>query len=349
MAIITPGAFTYTQWGQRHDATGKIATLVDLLSQKNSIIEDGLTVECQSGNAYEYTQVVKLPTPARRSYNVGVPITMAGVAKQTAVCMEYADWVQFDASLAELGGNLAELRAQEVAMHMEGLGQLVASDLFYANRATDPTQLTGLANIYNTVNTATSPIASNVIDCGGTGSTNSSMWLVTWGPRHIHLLFPKGTQAGLKHEDFGKGWGLDGSTPALQLPVYRDYLSWKLGLAIHDYRFGVRACNIDVTLLNGGSAANLINILVRMTQKTPVQPAGVGPVQDATDATDKIVMGRSAIYVNRTIATFLDLQAMNKTNVLLKMEEWDGQAVTTFRGIPIRIVDKLTTTESRVT
>lgn len=347
MALITPGAFTYSEWGLRHDATGKISTLVDLLSQKNGIVEDMLTVECQSGNAFEYTQVVKLPTPARRSYNVGVPITQAGVAKQTAVCMEYADWVQFDASLAELGGNLAELRAQEVALHMEALSQTVATDLFYANRATDPTQLTGLANIYNTVNPANSPIAGNVIDCGGTGNTNSSMWLVTWGPRHIHALFPKGTQAGLKHNDHGKGWGLDQSTPQLQMEVYRDYLSWKLGLAVHDYRFGVRACNIDVTLLNGGNAANLINTLVRMTQKPPIQPAGVGPVQDS-DAPDKIVMGRSAIYVNRTIATYLDLQAMNKTNVLLKMEEWDGEAVTTFRSIPIRVVDALLTTESRV-
>jgi major capsid protein gp7 len=347
MAVITPGAMTYSEWGLRHDPTGKISTLVDLLSQQNGIVDDMLTVECQSGNAYEYTQVVKLPTPARRSYNVGVPITQAGVAKQTAVCMEYGDWVQFDASLAELGGTLAELRAQEVALHMEGLSQLVATDLFYANRSLDPTQLTGLANIYNTINPANSPIASNVIDCGGTGSTNTSMWLITWGPKHIHALFPKGTQAGLKHEDFGKGWGLDNSTPQMQLPVYRDYLSWKLGLAVHDWRFGVRACNIDVTQLSGGSAANLINTLVRMTQRMPIQPAGVGPVQDS-DAPDKIVMGRSAIYCNRTIATYLDLQAMNKTNVLLKMEEWDGKAVTTFRSIPIRVVDVISTSESWV-
>ena len=59
-------------------------------------------------------------------------------------------------------------------------------------------------------------------------------------------------------------------------------------------------------------------------------------------------MGRSAIYCNRTIATTLDLQAMNKTNVLLKMEEWDGEAVTTFRGIPIRVTDSLLNTETRV-
>jgi len=52
--------------------------------------------------------------------------------------------------------------------------------------------------------------------------------------------------------------------------------------------------------------------------------------------------------MNRTILTYLDQQAMNKTNVLLRMEEWDGESVTTFRGIPLRCVDALLSTESRV-
>ena len=139
-------------------------------------------------------------------------------------------------------------------------------------RTAGPTRLssTGLANIYNTVNPATSPIAQNVLDGGGTANTNASIWLVTWGPKQIHALFPKGTQAGLKHEDFGKGWGLDGSTPQMQLPVYRDYISWKLGLAVHDWRYAVRCANIDVpTIIGGTSTFNIINALVKMTAKMP--------------------------------------------------------------------------------
>lgn len=345
MATLTPGAMTYSEWALRHDSSGKMSTLVDLLSQKNGILEDALAVECQSGNAFEYTQVVKLPTPSRRVYNQGIAATLAGVAKQVSTCSEYADWAKYDASLAELGGNLAELRGGEDALHMEGMSQLVASDLFYASRLADPTQFTGLANIYNTVNTANSPIANNVIDCGGTGSTNTSMWLVVWGPNKIHTIYPKGTTAGLQHKDMGLGWALDANS--LEYLAYRTYLGWKLGLAIHDWRYCVRACNIDVTLLNGGSAANLINTLVRMVHRTPTMAAGVAPVQDS-DAPDKVVMGRAAIYCDRTVQTYLDLQAMNKTNVLLQMEQWQGESVTTFRGIPIRCVDALLDTEARV-
>ena len=345
MATLTPGAFTYSEWGLRHDPTGKVSSLVDLLSQNNGILDDMLTVECQAGNVFQYTQVVKLPAPTRRLYNQGVPRTLAGVAKQVATCAEYADWSVFDKSLAELGGNLSELRMQEDQLHLEGMSQLVASDLFYGNRTTDPTQFTGLSNIYNTVSTATSPIATNVIDGGGTGSTNCSMWLVYWGPKMIHTIFPKGTQAGLQHMDMGLLPAVDSSSN--EYLAYRTYMEWKLGLAIHDWRYCVRACNIDVSLLNGGSAANLINMLVRMVHRTPTAPAGVAPVQ-TMDGPDKVVMGRPAIYVNRTVQTYLDLQAMNKTNVLLKMEEWDGESVTTFRSIPIRCVDALLSTESRV-
>ena len=59
-------------------------------------------------------------------------------------------------------------------------------------------------------------------------------------------------------------------------------------------------------------------------------------------------MYKPAFYCNRTISTYLDLQALNKSNVLLKLEEWDGRPVMTFRGIPIRTCDAILSTEARV-
>jgi hypothetical protein len=60
------------------------------------------------------------------------------------------------------------------------------------------------------------------------------------------------------------------------------------------------------------------------------------------------VTGRAAIYVNRTVYGALERQVTNKTNILLQLREWDGMTVLTYRGIPIRIVDALLNTESRV-
>lgn len=346
MSTLTPGVFTYAEWALRMDPTGKMSTLVNLLSQNNGILDDQLAVECQSGNAFQFTQVVKLPTPTRRGYNQGISATMAGVAKQVQTCVEYDDLITLDQSLARLGGNLGELRAQEDALHMEAMGQTVASDIFYGNNLTDPTQFTGLANIYNTVTTSTSQIAANVIDCGGTGSTNSSMWLITWGPKHIHSIFPNGLPAGLQHVDKGLQRVLDSNSKPFY--AYETWLQWNIGLAIHDWRFASRAANIDVTAFGTASAANLINILAAQVMKLPVMPRGAGPVQTSDDPRNVTMGTRSAIYVNRTVYLALDLQAQNKTNVLLRMTEWDGYPVLTYRDIPIRIVDALTTSETRV-
>lgn len=346
MATLTPGVFTYAEWALRMDPTGKIATLVNLMSQENGILADALAVECQSGNAFEFTQVVALPTPTRRAYNQGITATMGSVTKQIQTCVEYDTLSTIDDSLARLGGNLGALRAQEDQLHMEGLNQTVASDLFYGNNTTNPTQFTGLSNIYNTVTTSTSQIANNVIDCGGTGSTNASMWLLTWGPKHIHTLFPKGIPAGMQHVDRGLQNTYDASSRLFL--AWQTWLQWNMGLAIHDWRFGVRAANIDVTLFGGGSAPNLIGTLAAMVYKPPVMPAGAAPVQTSDDPTNVQMGTRSAIYVNRTVYLALDLQAQDKTNLLLNMREWDGHVVLSYRGIPFRTVDALTIAETQV-
>lgn len=346
MATLTPGAFTYAEWALRRDSTGRLSQLVNMLSQANEILDDMLSIEANSGNAHEFTQVVKLPTPTRRVYNQGVPATLAAVAKEITTAAEYGDWAIIDRSLAELGDDAEGQRTQEVELHMQGLGQAVASDLFYANRNTDPTAFTGFANIYNTVSTATSAIAGNVIDCGGTGSTNTSMWLMGWGPNSIFTFYPQGTQLGIRHTPFPALPKADAN--GNEYIVLRDYIEWKLGLGIKDWRYCVRACNIDVTLLNGGSAANLISTLVRMVHRVPVTPSGVANVQGSDAPQGLSGINRWAIYVDRTVGTYLDLQAMNKTNVLLQQEQWMGKAITTFRGIPVRTVDALLDTESRV-
>ncbi len=346
MAVQSPGLYSYAEWSARTGSDGKLSTLVNLMTQYNGVMEDCLAAECTNGNVFQYTQVVGLPTPSRRALNQGVARTQGQAAKQATTAVEYADWSVLDNSIAGLGGQLAERRAQELALHMEGMAQKIASDMFYANRATDPTAFTGFANIYNTVSTATSQIARNVIDCGGTGSSNSSIWLVGWGPKAIHTIFPQGMMAGMQHKDMGLLPCQDAN--GYEFLGWRDWLQFNIGLAIHDWRYCVRAANIDTTLLGTANAANLINTLQTMTMKPPTMPAGVAPVQTTDDRLGVITQPRSAIYLNRTVYAALDKQAQNKTNVLLKMEEWDGHTILTYRGIPIRVVDALLNTETRV-
>lgn len=344
MALQSPGVFTYSEWALRMDSTGKASTLVNLLSQRNAILDDMQAAMCQSGNAFEFTQVVKLPTVSRRSYNQGISATQGGVAKQVQTAIEYADLALIDASLARLNSQLQTLRYNEDKLHLQAMGQQVASDLFYSNNATDPTAFTGFANIYNTVTTATSNIANNVIDCGGTQSNNASIWLIGWGDKQIHTIFPNGLPAGLQHEDQGVQNTYDAQGKLYR--AWQTWLQWNLGLAIHDWRFAARACNIDVTLFGGASAPDLIGILAALMMKPPVIESGVGPVQTADDP--DVQIARTAYYTNRTVYLALDNQARTGTNILLQMTQWGGVPTLTYRGVPIRIVDALLNTESRV-
>ena len=58
--------------------------------------------------------------------------------------------------------------------------------------------------------------------------------------------------------------------------------------------------------------------------------------------------GRTVIYANRTLQTFLHLQAMNSKNVNLTIGEYAGKKIPEFLGIPIKRVDALLNTEARV-
>ena len=40
MSTLTPGVFTYSEWALRHDPSGRLSTLVNLLSQENGILAD---------------------------------------------------------------------------------------------------------------------------------------------------------------------------------------------------------------------------------------------------------------------------------------------------------------------
>ena len=147
----------------------------------------------------------------------------------------------------------------------------MAKTLFYGNTFTNPEQFMGLAPRYNTVVAATNGDAVNVIDMGGTASTNTSMWVVTWGPQYCFGMFPKGSVAGLQHRDLGD------MVPAYdsnnnQYRAYRTHFKWDCGLVVKDWRYVVRIANIDVTTLSatGGSEsiASIASCYLSVTNNT---------------------------------------------------------------------------------
>ena len=165
-------------WARRADPDGSIAIVAELLSQCNEIMKDMIWQEGNLPLGHKVTVRSGLPQGTWRAANAGVSASKSMTSQFQFSIGQLQAYSIVDKTLANLNGNVAKFRYQEDMAHIEGLSQQVSSAMFYSNEAITPTQFTGFAPIYNTVNTATAQNAKNVLDAGGTGSSNLSIWLI---------------------------------------------------------------------------------------------------------------------------------------------------------------------------
>ena len=350
--MATNAYLTLADWARRVDAAGRIDDIAEVLSQCNEIFDDMLWREGNLPTGHKSTIRTGLPIGTWRMLYQGVPFTKSTTAQITDATGMLEAYSRIDRKLAELEGDIAAFRLSEDDAHLEGLSQQMATTIFYGNSATNPTQFTGFSPRFNTVCTSTAQNAANVLDGGGTGSSNASIWIIGWGERTNFGIFPKGSKAGLLFEDKGDirpGFDSNG----YEFEAYTSYFRWEAGLVVKDWRYTVRIANLDTTTTAGGLASTtppdifafLSKALVHMPTLTK-RTSGI----TKTDAPDEVAPPLNpAIYVNRTVRQYMDIQAIRDKNVLLRVEDYDGMPITTFRGIPIRVVDALLVTEARVT
>lgn len=242
-------------------------------------------------------------------------------------------YAEVDKALADLNGNTAAFRLSEDRAYIEGISQQVASTLFYGNEGTTPEAFTGLAPRYNSLSAQN---ADNIIDFGGTGSDNMSIWLCAWGPQTGFGIYPKGSQGGLQMTDKGQVTieNVDGSSGRME--GYRTHYRWDVGLTVKDWRYFGRICNIDFSVLNAGDATAvtaqkaLITKMIMLSER--VRTSGA----------------RACWYVPRNIRENLRLGILEKISNNLSWDTVEGKRVMTFDDIPVKRCDSLLNTEARV-
>lgn len=318
---------------KRTDPDGNIATLVELLNQDNPIIQDITMIEGNLPTGHRTSIRTGLPDPTWRKLYGGVQPTKSTSVQVTDSCGMLEDYAEIDKALADLNGNTAAFRLSEDKAHIEGIGQKAAYAFFYESEVTNPERITGLAPRYNSLSAQN---ADNIIDFGGTGDDNMSIWLCAWSPQSGHGIIPKGSRAGLQMSDKGQVTieNVDGAGGRME--GYRTHYRWDLGLSIRDWRFFGRICNIDYSVLNGGDAAAvtaqklLITKMIMLSERV------------------KTTGARASWYVPRFIRESLRLGILEKISNNLSWETVEGKRVMTFDDIPVKRVDALTKTEARV-
>src|SRR6185312_2885088 len=151
LATIGGTALTYADWAKRTDSDGKIATIVNILSQQNEILVDMLVIEANGPTSHKTTIRTGLPQATWRLLNYGVANAKSTTAQSTDTIGMLETYSVVDKDLADLNGNTAEFRLSEDLGFLEGMNQQMAGTLFYGNTGVTPEKFMGLAPRYNTV------------------------------------------------------------------------------------------------------------------------------------------------------------------------------------------------------
>ena len=340
MATLSTSNLTLADWAKRTDPDGRVSVIAELLSQSNEILEDCVFKE---GNLPTGERVVirtGLPTVYWRALNQGIPSTKSTTAQVDEACGMLEARSEVDKDLAMLNGNTAQFRLSEDTAFLEAMNQTMATTLFYGNPGTDPKQFLGIAPRYSALTGSNN--AQNVITAGGSDATqNTSVYLVIWGDNTVYCPFPKGSKAGLMHEDLGEQtvYNSDGT----RLQAYATRYQWKNGLVVKDWRYVVRICNIDVGDL----------IAQTTTQAASASTALIKLMSRALYRIPNMAMGRAAFYMNRSVHSGLAIAALDKSQYVLKVNEGLSQFGTpyswlSFQGVPLRRTDAIINTEAVV-
>ena len=337
MATLAATALTLADWAKRFGPKDKVSSIIEILSQTNEILNDMKFKEGNLPTGEQATIRTGLPDVFYRLMNQGVPKSKSTTAQITENAATLEARSEVDKDIAELNGDVNAFRLSEGEAFMEAMNQRMADTLFFGT-ASNPEEFVGFSPRYNDLSATN---AQNILDAGGTGSDNSSVWLIGWGDRTVHGIFPKGSKAGMDHEDLGLDDAFDSNNDRFR--AYMDRYVWKNGLMIKDWRYAVRIANIDISELvaqSGSQAETASTAIIKLLSRAI----------DRLPSTSNVTM---SFYANRTVISLLRVAALDKSQNAVMVEQslnQFGQTIftTRFNGIPIRIVDRLTETEARV-
>jgi hypothetical protein len=159
------------------DPDGKIANIVEILNLTNEVLLDMVWQEGNLPTGNKTTTRTGIPAPTWRKMYGGVQPNKATNVQITDTTGMLEAYGEVDKALADLNGNTEAFRASEDRAHIEGMNQQAATTIFYGNEGIAPETFTGFSPRFNSKSAQN---AENIVDGGGTGSTNYSMWLVVW-------------------------------------------------------------------------------------------------------------------------------------------------------------------------
>jgi hypothetical protein len=312
------------------DPGGQIADVVELLAQDNPILLDASWEEANGGTFHRESVRTGIPEPTFRRFYEGVNPSKSTYAQIDEPLGMMENRSLSDAKMLSMSPNPERILMNDSIGTLEGFNQAFVQTLLYGDVGTSPAKFNGFLPRFDSLSAAS---GENIVDGGGTGTDNATILIVTWSPRGVFCVYPRGSKAGIDRQDLGNQEVLDSNSPVRRYTAREIKYQWDCGLVVRDWRHVVAIRNIDKSALVAQSgAAAILELLAAAVDKLP---SSMG--------------GRPAIYMNRTISTMLRIQAMKQSNVQLTLGHEEGRKKLAFDDIPIRKVDQMQADEARVT
>lgn len=352
MATLATGVYTLAEMAGLLDPNFGPAQVINMLSQMNPLVGRMPMKQTNLPTGHQQTLQVTLPGITVKAVNTGVAPTKGTTTKTIDPLSILEAWCEVDQDAIVPGDNVKAVRAELAQTYIEAMAQKAAQLYVYGNSAVTAGEPLGLTPRYNSLTTTSStyPNWTNIIDGGGTGTDNSSIWVLGLGAGKITGLYPMGGTAGLTHEDYDLQTsqvtaGIGGGGTLAR--VYRERFQWKMGLAVGDWRYAARLANVDISALvaeTGTGNVDIIKNLIKLISRMPI-----------LDSTTDIV-----VTMNRTCLEMLAIQGRTAsggplfasnaftTTGHMQQGQTDGQPFTKFWGRDVLVTDQLTQAETRV-
>lgn len=322
------------------DPDGKTAMVVEVLARMNPLVT--LLPYLEANDKSGHTTTVRtgaLPQAVWRKYNQGVSPGKSARVQITETMGMLEARSEVDEKLANLNGNLASFRFSEALAFVEGMNQQVETAFFYGTPS-GGYPFMGLAPRYNAL---TGETKDYIISAGGSGTNDqTSIYLAVLGEQTVHGIYPKGSKAGLEHQDLGIIDAFDENNKRYR--AYADLWRWDMGLCVRDHRAIVRICNIKASdLLAAGLAGG----------NTQAATAATNVLRAVIEAKNRIprtvrAMGRLVAFMNARTATAFELIGLEKSVNATKLLDGQKQAVKGWDGVEFVVSDAILNTEAQV-
>jgi hypothetical protein len=302
----------------------EIITVANVLDEVNPFVQDAPMQEAIDITSHVIARTTSLPSATFIKVGNGWDAGLGTYSQARESMAMIRARYQCPEEVMNLQPSAGAYRMQRERDQVEGMSQVFANQMISGSTITTPERFNGLELRYGALGTART---NYVISNGGSNSGyHTSIWFVQWSPSKCYLIYPRGSKnVGIQKRDEGRVFTTGDDSKSMW--AYVTEFAWDVGLCVEDTRSVKRLCNIDTA---SGSASS-------------IDEDKIIQILNNFRGNEQIIM-----YCNEDLKTQLDILAKDKGNVQYLPDSPWGKGVLSFRGVPIKVCDAITSTEGTI-